>query len=251
MIEVREAQVSRGVVERRYDIETADGLLPCVVWTPEGADGQRPLVLMGHGGTQHKRAPYVLGLARRFVRHLGFAVGAIDAVGHGARRAGEPGVGTGDPSDGDALLSAMPPVFNEESIDRMCADWAVALAEVRALPEVGTGPLGYWGLSLGTFFGVPLVALMPEIKVAVLGLMAAFRPYKDRLLADAARVACPVLFVLQTDDELVPFDRGLGLFAALGTSDKRLHAHTGKHNAVPAEEAVAMEDFLARHLAVG
>jgi len=31
--------------------------LPGVLWTPDGAAGTRPLILMGHGGGQHKKAP--------------------------------------------------------------------------------------------------------------------------------------------------------------------------------------------------
>ena len=47
--------------------------------------GKRPLVLIGHGGTSHKRTPYVLSLARRLVRHADYAVAAIDAPHHGDR----------------------------------------------------------------------------------------------------------------------------------------------------------------------
>jgi hypothetical protein len=31
--------------------------IPGVLRTPEGAAGPRPLILMGHGGGQHKKAP--------------------------------------------------------------------------------------------------------------------------------------------------------------------------------------------------
>ena len=46
-----------------------------MLWTPEGAAGTRPLILMGHGGGQHKKAPDVVARARRFVAECGFAVG--------------------------------------------------------------------------------------------------------------------------------------------------------------------------------
>lgn len=250
MVSVAEAVVSRGVVERRFDIETPAGPVPGIVWTPEGADGPRPLVLFGHGGTQHKRAGNVLGLARRIVRHHGFAAAAIDALRHGDRRTPEVAQAVRDAANDDTI-TALVEVMGENSVERMCADWSATLAALRALPEIGDGPVGYWGLSLGTVFGIPLVAAEPQIQVAVLGLMGAFRPIKERLRADAAKIRCPVLYLLQTDDELVPFGRGIGLFLDIGTKDKRLHAHPGRHSAVPAEEAAAMEDFLARHLAHG
>ena len=39
----------------------------------------------------------------------------------------------------------------------MIEDWQAALEVAQSLPEVGEGPVGYWGLSMGTRFGLPLV----------------------------------------------------------------------------------------------
>ena len=50
-----------------------------------------------------------------------------------------------------------------------------------------------------------------------------------------------MLFLLQTDDELVPPEGGFALFRALGSPDRRLHAHPGRHSAVPIEEMEASE----------
>lgn len=43
------------------------------------------LILMGHGGGQHKKAPGIEVRARRFVAECGFAVAAIDVPSHGDR----------------------------------------------------------------------------------------------------------------------------------------------------------------------
>ena len=76
----------RGVVERRVGLEVEGGeIVPGIVWLPEAATGPRPTVILGHGGVVHKRAPEVLGLARRLVRHRGYAAVALDAPEHGER----------------------------------------------------------------------------------------------------------------------------------------------------------------------
>jgi dienelactone hydrolase len=129
----------------------------------------------------------------------------------------------------------------------MTADWTATLEELRALDEVGTGPLGYWGLSMGTMLGAPFVAATPDVRCAVLGLMGTFDASNPWTTA-AARISCPVLFLAQTDDELVPPEQALALFRAIGSTDKRLHAHPGPHAAVPLEEVEASEAFLAQHL---
>jgi len=234
---------SHGVLERRFDVKRAEELVPGIVWTPESATGPRPLVLIGHGGTGNKRMPYVLSLARRLVRHAGYAVAAIDGPGHGDRV----DVSTGDDrAAGDGIPSAFM-TSAAAAADAMTADWTATLHELRALPEVGDGPLGYWGLSMGTMFGSPFVAATPDVRCAVLGLMGTFDDTNPWATA-AAAIACPVLFLLQTDDELVPPAKALALFRSIGSEDKRIHAHPGAHSAVPAEEIDASEEFFARHL---
>ncbi|MGA8457270.1 MAG: alpha/beta hydrolase, partial [Streptosporangiaceae bacterium] len=73
--------VSDGVSEQLFTL----GDIPGVLWTPAGATGPRPLVLVGHGGGQHKKAPGVVGRAHRYTTQCGFAVAAIDAPSHGDR----------------------------------------------------------------------------------------------------------------------------------------------------------------------
>jgi len=78
--------VEKGVIERRFDLQVGAETVPGIHWLPENATAPRPTVLIGHGGTQHKRVPNVLGLARQLVRHRGYGVVALDAPGHGDRR---------------------------------------------------------------------------------------------------------------------------------------------------------------------
>jgi fermentation-respiration switch protein FrsA (DUF1100 family) len=78
--------------------------------------------------------------------------------------------------------------------------------------------------------------------------MGLLGPTRERMEADSRAVVCPVLFIQQWDDQLVPRDAAFDLFDTLGCLDKRLHAHPGQHAAVPAEELLASVDFLARHL---
>jgi len=236
-------EISLGVVERRFDVAGVDGAVPGIVWTPEGATGSRPLVLVGHGGTGHKRMSYVLSLARRLVRHCGFAVAAIDGPGHGDR------VGA-QPSADRSAERGIPQSFISSvaaAIDGMTADWTATLGDLRALDDIGDGPLGYWGLSMGTMFGSPFVAATPDVRCAVLGLMGTFDETNPWVTA-APRITCPVLFLVQTDDELVPNETALAMFQSIGSEDKRLHAHPGPHAAVPVEEIDASEAFLSRHL---
>ena len=135
--------------------------------------------------------------------------------------------------------------------DEMVGDWTCALDALSDLEEVGTGPVGWWGLSMGTIIGVPLIAACSRIEVAVLGLMGTGAPseaFLKRIVTDARHLRCPVLFLLQWDDELMRRADVLALFDEIGTADKTLHAHPGGHVDVPVEELDASEWFLAAHL---
>src|SRR6266496_512923 len=67
---------SNGVSEHLFT--TLDDI-PGVLWSPAGS---RPLVLLGHGGGQHKKAQGMVARADRYVTACGFAVAAIDALVH-------------------------------------------------------------------------------------------------------------------------------------------------------------------------
>ena len=229
---------SHGVLERPFTVDGTEGRVPGLLWTPDGAAGERPLVLVGHGGTSHKRSPYVLSLARRLVRHAGWAVAAIDAPLHGDRAGADPAALATRRGFQEAVRAAK---------DTMVGDWAATVAGLQELDDVGRGPLGYWGLSMGTMLGLPFVAATPEVRCAVLGLMGVLSG-DDPWTQAAPAMDRPVLFLAQTDDELVPVDAAVRLFRAIGSTDKRLHAHPGAHSAVPVEEMEASEAFFARHL---
>jgi pimeloyl-ACP methyl ester carboxylesterase len=231
-----------GVCEQDF---TLDGI-PGVLWSPGGAISRRPLVLLGHGGGQHKKGPGLLARARRLVTGCGFAAAAIDMPGYGdrpkseqdrrfmaeiaeRRAAGEP-IGP--------LIAA----YNVTAVaPRAVAEWQAVLD---ALQDAGAdGPAGYWGVSLGTQIGVPLAAAEPRISAAVFGLAAG-----EMLAEPAAQVRIPVEFLLQWDDELVPRAEGLALFDAFGSAEKTLHANPGRHVEVPEFELDSSQRFLARHL---
>ena len=233
-----------GVTERRFVLDVDGRAVPALLWTPFGASGSRPLVLFGHGATRHKRVDYILALARWLAGEHGFAAVAIDAPGHGDRR-------SAPAEDVQVFAEFLTEWSREGSVDDMLAEWAATIEAVRSLEEVGDGPLGYWGLSMGTIYGIPLVATEARVQAAVFGLMGLIGPTRDRLATDAARVACPVTFIQQWDDTLLTRPQVLDLFDALGSLDKRLHAHPGDHTAVPLEELEFSVSFLARHLGEG
>lgn len=238
-MELGKAAVEKGVAERRFDLDVEGRRVPGLLWTPADAEGARPVVLLGHGGSTHKRAPYILAMARRLVRHHGFAAAAIDGPGHGDRERPE------------LDRSRMPleewrrRVYSSTAFDDMIADWRQTLDAVQKLDEVGIASVGYWGVSMGTVFGLPFVAAEPRVRAAVLGLMSSQIP---RAMSDAPSVSCPVLFVQQLEDELMKREHVVELFDALGTDDKRLHANPGKHSAMPRDEYDATETFLAERL---
>jgi pimeloyl-ACP methyl ester carboxylesterase len=238
---------SNGVSERLF---TIDGI-PGVLWTPADAAGRRPLVLLGHGGGQHKKFEGLLARARRYVTGCGFAVAAIDAPGHGDRPGTDDDerlvagirerVAAGEP------LAALMPGYNAALAARAVPEWQTTLDALQKLDCVGAdGPVGYWGVSMGGALGVRFVAAEPRITAAVFGLVS-----HESLTEVAAGIIVPVEFLLQWDDEMVPRDSGLALFDAFGSDEKTLHANPGGHMQTPAFEMESAERFFARHLLSG
>ncbi|MGH9224380.1 MAG: dienelactone hydrolase family protein [Acidimicrobiales bacterium] len=244
---VGDADTTSGVAERRFELDVDGRAVPGILWLPPdgpvGGSGPRPLVLVGHGATLHKRVDHIVALAHLLVRQHGFAAAALDAPGHGDRR---PDL---DADEVQLFSNFLAEWSRPGSTDDVIAEWRAAIDALRDLDEVGDGPLGYWGLSMGTIYGVPLAAAEPRVQVAVFGLMGLLGPTRDRMEHDGRALACPLAFILQWHDQLVGRDDSFALFDALGSIDKRLHAHPGEHAAVPPEELLFSVEFLARHLA--
>ena len=242
---IGDAGTSSGVAERRFDLDVDDRTVPGILWLPAdpaAAPHPRPLVLIGHGATLHKRVDHIVALAHLLVRDHGFAAAALDAPLHGERRA-DP-----DADEVQQFADFLAHWSRPGSTDGVVAEWQAAVEALRALDEIGDGPLGFWGLSMGTIYGIPFAAAEPRVQVAVFGLMGLLGPTRDRLDADGRSLACPVAFIQQWHDQLVNREDAFALFDLLGSLDKRLHAHPGEHAAVPPEELLFSVQFLARHL---
>src|SRR6201988_5385618 len=117
---------------------------------------------MGHGGGPHKKTPGVVDRARRFVAECGFAVVAVDAPSHGDRPDHEEFTRIAteyearlDTGEGLAPLIAG---FQALVARQIVPEWQAVLDAVQELSHVGTGPVGYCGVSLGCVIGVPVVA---------------------------------------------------------------------------------------------
>jgi pimeloyl-ACP methyl ester carboxylesterase len=249
--------VEKGVIEQRFDLKVGGEVVPGIRWSPEGLSGSRPTILIGHGGTQHKRVPNVLGLGRRFVRHLGYCAVALDAPGHGERvvdpeaatrrrQALEERIAAG-PSAGPRSFSREEAREWVERTTRGGAEWKALMDELDATG--GPGRYGYWGVSMGTAIGLPFVASEPRVSAAVLGLAGlGNRPGASGFGEAARSLRIPVLFVFQWDDELVAREAGLALFDAFGSVEKTLHVNPGGHVQIPLFERDAYDAFFVRHL---
>ncbi|MDP6315695.1 MAG: alpha/beta fold hydrolase [Pseudomonadales bacterium] len=227
-----------GAEERGFDLEVNGHSVPGVYWTPSDSQGDR-LVLLGHGGSTHKKVDYIENVALMLAGR-GIASMAIDGPGHGDRSTGN---ATEDPDSFAKIWHA------GGGNEGMLADWKAALDFIETAE--GARPTGWWGLSMGTMMGLPVTATDNRISIALLGLMGTWGPNKDDLMRLAANVTCPVRFLVQWDDEIVPRDTCLELFDALGTQKKTLHVNPGKHQQVPQFEIVGSVDYLDHYLGRG
>jgi len=242
-VDCRKDEARNGIRERVGTIVGSRGPVPLALWTPVDVL-PRHLVLVGHGAGGTKHEEYVVALARRLVRDFSMAACAIDGPAHGERR-----------SDGDAGVSLQFLEFAQlwandpDLTDSMISDWRDTIDVIFKEGFVDPASnVGYWGLSMGSILGLPLVAAEPRIEAAVLGLYGITGPTKDRIRIDAARIGVPVLFLMQWDDELFARDVVFALFDALASRDKILVATPGAHAEVTPETFRRSADFLGDRL---
>ncbi len=129
-------------------------------------------------------------------------------------------------------------------------EWKAALDAAQGFDFVGAGgPVGYWGVSMGTAIGVPFVASEPRITAAVFGL-AGLREGATEYARPRPEITIPVEFVFQWEDAVAPREAGIALFNAFASAEKTMHINPGGHMDIPDFEGASWERFFVRHLGV-
>ena len=232
-----------GVVDRSFTV----GEVPGVLWSPASPRPGAALLLMGHGGGLHSRAPGLVARARQSVLRDGFHVAAIDAPGHGSRpRSPEDEASVAAMlrarTEGEPLTPVVAP-FNASLAGRAVPEWRATIDALQTLPEIGpTAPIGYSGMTLASAIGIRLVVADPRIRAATFGGVLV----DEALLADARRVTIPIELLLPWDDDEIDRASGLALFDAFGSEEKTLLAFPGSHFRVPVDRIDTR--FFARQL---
>lgn len=233
-----------GAATQDFTVAHAGGTVPGALWYP--AHGSpKGLLLYGHGGSRHKRDDTVIAFVEAAIATYGFAVAAIDGPVHGARYDGPPRSGP----DTQMAFRRLWEGDDGRAVARMVADWRAALDALSMDPLLRDVPVGYYGLSMGHAFGVPLLAEEGRIGAAVIGLWGANYPNSERLAVAAGNVRCPTLTMQMRSDALFTLDGAVALFDALAGDDKRFLLMPGPHT-LTSEQTETGLAFLARRLGV-
>jgi alpha-beta hydrolase superfamily lysophospholipase len=221
---------SDDVIDRSFSL----GGIPGVLWSPAKSVPGAPLMLMGHGGGLHKRAPGLVARALAMVAGLGFSVAAIDVQGHGDRPRSDEDQRWVDEmlaarAAGESLAPSIT-AYNGSLADRTVPEWQATIDALQQLPEIGENvPIGYQGMTLATAIGIPLAAADDRIRAAIFGGVFVY----DAILDAAARVAIPMEFLMPLDDPEIDRESALTVFDAFASTEKTLIAFPGSHFGVP------------------
>lgn len=226
-----------GILERPF-LVPGRGNLQGAVWRPE-LPGPRPLVLLSHGGSGHSRSSAMRHTVQGLVRQGAFQVACIDGPVHGSRS-------PCDPDDAQQVIENFRRHWRtgDGGREAMLQDWQAALTLLLSAPQVDAGRVGFMGLSMGTAYGLRLCARDARIRACVLGLWSSDYPNSESLLAEAAALSLPTLFVQKLDDEWMSRAGQMRLFEAIGGPGKQMNIYPGTHG----QAAPALLDDACRFL---
>lgn len=219
-----DAQVVGGIRCRHFaPTFQADGGATAAVFEPLSPARVEVLAFIQHGGSSCKDGPDVWDVAHALVGAKGIRLVSLDGPVHGARRP------AGDTSPPLEVRQGFFDIWEHSPahVDLHVQAWRALIDETTRAWQPTR--LAWIGLSMGTAYGLPLLASEPRLGSAVIGMWGTSFVNSQRLVADAAKVRGRVLFQQKWHDELFSREGQLALFDALGTEDRRLHVYPGGH----------------------
>jgi cephalosporin-C deacetylase-like acetyl esterase len=178
------------IISREFTIgvEAENRVFSGSVWHSRASSGSRPLLMIGHQETEDRSSPELRDLMKLMCGKYGFVVAIIDGPFHGSR-----GLGITDPQT-SAIEFAVRWRDDEEFITQTALDWKLTLDALCELTEVDARYIGYFGLSMGTAYGIETVAKDLRISAAVFGNWGLPIYHQDRMTKSLGRINCPVEF---------------------------------------------------------
>ena len=241
---------SVSVLEHAFCVESEGHPVPAMLWRPAGTGSCfPPLVLLGHGGSGHKRSDRIVDLAHWFVQKARIAALAIDGPYHGDRLR--------QPLTAREYQARIAEEGAANVVERMKGDWRATIDAVTELRVAATDVLGFIGLSMGSRYGLPLAAeLGDRLRCAVFGKFGLEQSLSLPRALDTAdvtrraadQVRARTLFHVQWDDEVFPRKGQFALFESLGSDDKRLIAYPGRHGETHPDAVSVWQEFVAAGL---
>ena len=228
-----------------FVLEVNQRKVPFCLWLPQQPNSEStkkfPLVLVGHGGSGHKKSQLVLDIAQILVGQYQIAVAAIDGPVHGDRRDVF--------SDGPIVRQEFRDLWQSgNSVDTMVEDWQAAIDQLLKEPSIDSAKIAWYGISMGTAYGLPLVAVDSRIKASALGMWGTCRIPNERLIQDAKKTTTPVLFQTKHDDEIFTKEGQQHLYDLIASNQKELRSYPGGHTDPKTNQLEDIVEFLTSQL---
>lgn len=213
------------------------GDVPVSIWVPSGR--ARGVVLLGHGLGVDRYHDSVQKPTHLLTSAHQLAVIASDLPLHGVRK-----VDVSDPKD---IVARWQAFWADGGVWVLQQEWTAILGcGQRRFPKL---PCAYFGVSLGTQYGIVFLAATLNITAAVLGLFGSHPPPLTPVMnLYAPRVRCPVYFIQKQDDEIHPLETSKHLFSILGSATKTLDSSPGGHSAVSRTSLESACAFISKHV---
>ncbi len=192
--------------------------VPCSIWST--TDHPSGVVLLGHGIGVDRYHTTVRVPVEVLANEHDAAVVVPEIPLHGVRDE--------FPHDPSGIIDRWQAFWVRGGVSRLCVELESLLRHCEQSYE--TLPVVYFGLSLGTQYGIPFLAQGKRIRAAALGLFGSHPPPRTPVMNRfAPEVSCPIYFVRQLDDEVHSAESTLHLYSTLGSADKILDSSPGGH----------------------